>query len=502
VVTSAGDAVGDAEVSVYDMSIASQETLGALERRVQSASDGSFEVPHLRGGMKRLIVIKTGYARDGREPLEVPKRTSDTKPLVLVLTQGFQISGLVRDQATRLPVANARVGARPVGNIRSDLPVVEPGNPDLEREFPSGAKPGETSWVKPIGSGGIGDFTRIPQFEITGETDADGRFVIRDVPEALFTLQVQAAGYLYFSGRTAKSGASDLVFELTKSPRAKGRVIDALTGAAVKEFRIVPAVSNVNNWMPNTGEQFENEDGTFDLTIPRPGNWFLHVQAPGYAIGTTESLTFLMGQTTADLTIPMQRGATVRGYVKNSDGAAISDAVVELLPGMASDGGNPFAALFRTSIRRSNLLIARTTDGGSFEIANVPPGDYRIEAAATGYSKVESAGFTLQLNQEYDAPALTVTRGGRVEGVVVTDGKLDSLAIVMLTRDDPKLFQSQVATTDSSGRYVFQGLQPGNYRLTVTQRNGAIQLGNLIQSQGVPDGVATVRDGQTVEVNF
>jgi hypothetical protein len=496
-----GIPVRGAVISVFDMSIASQAQDGALERRVESDGAGRFQVPHLRPGMKRLIAYKEGFARDGREPLEVPSRGKGDG-LLLVLRPGKRLEGFVRDVATKAPIVAARVSARPTGHIVDSMDEPLP-NPDREQPLPGGQKPPSTTWVRPMGSGGMGDPSRIPQLEVFAVTDERGHFVITDAPEALFTMQVQAPGYLFFSGRSARSGDTDLAFELTRSPLVRGRVIDGRTGLPIPEFRLIPAISATPTYLPNTGQVFAVPDGSFQIDLPRQGTWFVHAEAKGYAPAVSEAVVARLNtEEIPELVITMDRGATLRGVIIDPEGKGVQGAQVEVLSGLAAEANNPFAALFRQSLRKSSALTVRSSSDGRFLISNIAPGEYHISVSANGLAKAESQGFTLSLNQELEMPPIRLTLGGRVEGFVLTDGKPDIAAVVMLSSADPTKLLSHTAATDGEGRYRFHGLLPGDYKLVVTQRNGAIQLGDLIRSAGAADQMVRVVDGQLHEVNL
>lgn len=499
----AGASIEGARVSIHDMAIASRTHDGALERETLTDARGQFELHHLRPGMKRLLVVKTGYAKDGREPLEVPSRMPEQEKIQIVLAAGATIEGYVADATTGMPVPGAVVGCRPIGGIRAPERAPPGLHPDDEAgEFGQRHREGAV-WARPSAGVPRGDLANIPQFEISTVSGEDGRFVLADVPEALFTLQVQAEGYLFLAGRTAKAGDSGVALELNPSPRVRGQVIDARTRQPVARFSLVPSPSEVANWLPNADRAFNNPRGEFDLPLPRPGTWYIHAKAEGYAEGLSSPvLVKLGGQPAEGVLVELGRGTTLVGRVAGVDGTGIPRARVEISPHSAMAAENPFAALFRQAIRRSNDLVVRTDARGIFSIPGVPSGQYRCDVTAPGFAPGHSEAFSCAGEDEVAIPDVILLRGGRISGTVITDGKPDSAATVMLSSDDKSRTFSANATTDSEGRYFFEGLFPGNYRLVVTQRNGQIDLARLLQSPGEPDRRVAVEDGANLEVHL
>jgi hypothetical protein len=77
-----------------------------------------------------------------------------------------------------------------------------------------------------------------------------------------------------------------------------------------------------------------------------------------------------------------QTTASITGTVVDEGGAAITSATVTV-----------------TDIDRGTTYTAKTNDGGLFNLARVPIGNYQVKAEAPGFQSAEQTGVTLVLNQ-------------------------------------------------------------------------------------------------------
>ena len=500
VVDQGGLPLADVTLEIYDLAVASEDPGGCLERKVRSDERGAFEFRHLKPGNKRLVAWKKGYAKDGRQAIEVPypKVRGELK---LQLVPGATISGVVQDEVTGHPVPNALVTCRPTGSIATPNTHRMPPNRDSRggaelREAPSVTVPREPGMS-------YNAMPRLPQMDTSTRTDEHGQFILEDVAEALFAVQVKADGYAFLAGRSARAGQNDVVLKLTPSPRIVGKVVDGQSGLPVPSFSLTPGLSDKATYAATGGKQFASKDGQFSLEVPRPGQWFVHVRADGYAPGVSTAIPVQASQASSPITITLSQGTTVTGLVTNGAGEPVPSADVELIRPGPAGAANPFSALFRQTLRRDQSMIATTGSDGTWTIENIPSGEYRVLANSSDYTSEESDNFRVREEQEIFAPTVTLRKGGSVRGVVrKDDGTPDPKAMIMISADDPGRFFSQTTNSDAQGTYEFTGLKPGRYKMVLTQRNGQIQFARLIQSKGEPDRRVALDEGQTQTIDF
>jgi hypothetical protein len=161
--------------------------------------------------------------------------------------------------------------------------------------------------------------------------------------------------------------------------------------------------------------------------------------------------------------------ASVTGRVTGPTGRAVAGAIVRLEPASAG-----------------TVRLGATTTSGTFQIANIAPGAYRLIAAKSGFVAGEhgqtGAGrpgrvITLRDRQRLDRADVTLPRGAVVTGTVAdTEGEpLEGLAMHVWRlrywngrQITEAVGDVSVRRTDDRGHYRLHGLQPGTYYVVAT----------------------------------
>ncbi|MEM7168124.1 MAG: sigma-70 family RNA polymerase sigma factor [Planctomycetota bacterium] len=165
----------------------------------------------------------------------------------------------------------------------------------------------------------------------------------------------------------------------------------------------------------------------------------------------------------------IDRGAVLRGRVVNEAGEPVGGAAVHLL-----------------ARRTSGSQSVTANAAGQYELA-VPPGQYHVRATS-GTAVLVAGPFDIDWSG-WDRD-LTLSAGARVSGVLVED----SGAVMAGKR---VVFRSQVTgeldaevPTDSSGRFVAEGLAPGSYDVF----GGYGNSNHTVAAESI-----TVREGEQLE---
>jgi len=137
-----------------------------------------------------------------------------------------------------------------------------------------------------------------------------------------------------------------------------------------------------------------------------------------------------------------------------------------------------------TRINLYTLVSARGTPvdaNGSFAVASVPPGRFRI-AAVSGLppefyiadvrqnaATVFDSGFDID-SRSPDPVEIVISNGAGVVDGTVLDGPTKTVAgAVVALVPESKRFENRAlfasASTDASGKFVLRGVAPGDYRL-------------------------------------
>ncbi|MCR9245851.1 MAG: carboxypeptidase-like regulatory domain-containing protein [bacterium] len=190
---------------------------------------------------------------------------------------------------------------------------------------------------------------------------------------------------------------------------------------------------------------------------------------------------------------------------------AVQQVVFELQGGITVEGlvvdpaGNPVAAAgvwlqSRGTTWAGGRVAATTDDAGRFELAHVNPGQ-SLGAVAANHSP--STLVDLDLVDKSQTPATVRLElgppGGRLEGLLVTSEARPVPGALVTVGSPPRFldtrgdriveqWSTRTATTDDDGRFVIDGLKPGEHELAMRHSNHgihrttvAIKAGNTTQ---------------------
>jgi hypothetical protein len=188
---------------------------------------------------------------------------------------------------------------------------------------------------------------------------------------------------------------------------------------------------------------------------------------------------------------PTQRDVTVQSNV-----AATSNFDCTSLPGSISGtvlvNGTGQAGVAVTVSQGGTVGTATTGAGGTYTVANLPPGSYTVSITApanTGCTAT-SQSVTVAANQTATANFSCASLPGTISGNVFVDMVGRSGVTVTLTQSGATI---GTTTTSAGGAYSFANLAAGSYTVAVTAPSATSCPG--------PQS-ATVQPNQTTTVNF
>jgi Carboxypeptidase regulatory-like domain len=264
----------------------------------------------------------------------------------------------------------------------------------------------------------------------------------------------------------------DLMITDTRAVRVIGRLVNGVTGQPVlgPAVSLVPRRGNVATGSVQRG--IVSDRGIFEFRHMAPGSYDLVSSTPNPAGGRlAASLPIEIGNTDLEpVTLVLQPQLSINGRVS--------------VENLAAAGNNISISGIRVELRREpftpELLIILPTvaQDGTFTLAGVTPGDYRLKVATGGLKAfVKSARYG-----GIDAmnPPFRIDGPGRLEIVMsLSSGSLDltvlddaqksfSDATVVLIPDPPRRQRFDlysVTGSDSAGHVHFDGLAPGDYKV-------------------------------------
>jgi len=310
------------------------------------------------------------------------------------------------------------------------------------------------------------------------ETDAQGRFLLRDLPAGQFTIQATATGYLPgAAGATRPEGPSqdvtlapdthigDIVIRLFKYATATGTVTDEagepVVGASVKAYRSTFVGGQRRLHAPfsgttdDRGVDAETDDrGVYRLTWLVPGDYvFAIVSAPS--------------------TVPVAAVSDYSQALANGAGDAYSEA---LETSRSPHPTSPATVVGDLRMRSGSgaLPPLPAADG---HVMVYPTTFYPSAMTVAAASVVPLGSGEQKANIDFQlAPVSAVRVSGTVTG---PDGPQGNIGVRLVPADVEGFSVEDVipvpsALTTSTGAFTFLGITPGSYTLKVTKTARAI----------------------------
>ncbi len=279
-----------------------------------------------------------------------------------------------------------------------------------------------------------------------------------------------------------------------ESGSIQGRVINAVTGEAVKKADIV---LSRNGSQPNQSYTTTTSTaGWFALQDVEPGRYNLSVSKRGYAHLNYGShgpgrpgaaLSLDPGQHLADITLRMSPQAVITGRVIDEDGDPVPFIGVQVMHYTYHKGKRNLESWDNSG----------TNDLGEYRLFGLSPGKYFLSATpnespgltgAQGYAPTyypgtsDPAGATaleLQSGTVRRGVDITLmkTRTVRLRGLVVdpTPSTMQGVYLTLMPREDAEsMMERQFGTSvDSRGGFEFPSVAPGAYFVLAVKRSGA-----------------------------
>jgi protocatechuate 3,4-dioxygenase beta subunit len=251
--------------------------------------------------------------------------------------------------------------------------------------------------------------------------------------------------------------------ELSEGVRVAGRVITD-GGEPVEGAKLV--ASGSGDFFPRTGRGFSHAvsdaQGNFVIPALKPGNYRLTATHKEHPPASSPPLS--IDRKKDDIEIVMSAGARIEGRVVGADNTRVPWAEVRL-----QESGRGF---------RFRQMRAATADReGLFSFSGLPR--KQVQLMAMG----EKASSPMQPVDLTDTPVVTgvelrLTQDGRIAGRVV-DSRGAAAPEVYVTAwgdfmsdDSPadmRMRRWLQTVTDGGGRFAFEGLSPGAYRLMASR---------------------------------
>jgi protocatechuate 3,4-dioxygenase beta subunit len=276
-----------------------------------------------------------------------------------------------------------------------------------------------------------------------------------------------------------------LRWEVRRGRSIRGRVVTAQGDGVAGAWARAEAKPDPSAPRAQTTQGFSNTteaDGVFEMHGLLPGRYEVYVSAEEHpAPEAPVAVTLSEGQDLEDIRITLPATGELRGVVKDSNGSPVKGAEVRLTG------------------ERYGLPWTRSADDGTFRLAHVPAGSFRvgvargwkpIRAPGTTDDDVQGTAVTIAVGAVSEVELLVEAQGGRITGRVIdADGGPLVDAFIDASRESDSgaaaaggaLRQSRWASifnqqsprlTDQDGRFELTGLSEGKYTLVAQRRGG------------------------------
>lgn len=493
---------------------------GVGEPVAVEAPDGRFAIEEVPAGKWQVVVTAKGY-QPGRAAGVVVEEATTTDGVDVRVPRGSRLEVLVLDARTRKGVPDARVavlsetGAPAFGGLGF-------GDGDLRTDvdgkaFAEGLAPGKVTVsvdhddytpgnqsavlaeeggrveVALSHGGSLGGVvlseTRQPvsgaEVSLEGgsargrafgagsgtATDGSGRFRFDHLAPGRYTLRASVSGHATEPAEAVLVGTEakdDVTLVLAGGATLRGGV------AGLRDELRAGVSVNASGPKDYWASARTGPDGRFELTGAPVGTISLRATAGDFLSGSTRSatatVTIAEGQREADVELVFEGSGTLSGRVTRG-GQPVPDVRVlarEKRGGLGASG--------------------RTDESGAYRVEGIVAGDYTVSAQASfGRGVTKEVRIDGEATLDFELPTASLY------GVVVDAATKQPLADarVLAKPEGGATGRAGSATTDTSGRFFVEDLEPGAHALTL-RRTGYQEAGEPAEATETGGDAGTI----------
>ncbi|HEX9985290.1 MAG TPA: carboxypeptidase-like regulatory domain-containing protein [Thermoanaerobaculia bacterium] len=451
-----------------------------MDTPTRSGPDGRFAMRVDPQGELRMLANKRGWP-SGRSDMLRPAAGEKKSGVVITIPRGFAVTGKVVNREGQ-PVSGVVVTTRETdnggGNVRRFI-MAGPSNSNDEDQV---------------------------------QTAADGTFTLRS-KEGTYDFSFRGDGYAAKSVRAIQVGNNAKPVEVTLDPGVE------LTGRVTRGGTGVEGVQITSFMGTDLIRTVTAPDGSFYISDLTPGPVVLNFSKSDDFVQETRNVT----APARDVTVELPPGGRVSGRVTDKATGQPVTTFQAGLSGARAGGG--------ISIVGPPQVRTFTNDDGSFTLENLPPGPTQLIVQAAGYTTARVPNVNVEEGKTVPNIEVQLDTGVKLTGKVTgPDGAGIAGATVRLDtmgggRGMRMPGMDVSATTDASGEFVLEALEPGektfqiahqaylaatktielkghDARLDVQLGSGQRITGTVVTDSGAPVAEAIVRASSAAAGNM
>jgi 5-hydroxyisourate hydrolase-like protein (transthyretin family) len=465
--------------------------------------EGLFKLDNLADGNYKLLPLVPDYFIKNEETIEQPGKKvkivdgEPIKDLEITLERGGVITGHVTDYNGE-PIIGSTIDLSnivKIGIVDASIPISFTTETDDRGFYRLYGLPSGRYAVKAT-------------INITGNKNRSREAFHPDVKTHTEATTVEVT-----AGNTTEN--IDITFKQRepqpKSYKVTGRIVNAKDGKPAANIQINYRYDEVR--IVNLGfskSLYSNPMGEFEINDISPGKYVIYVMPDFNKFLYSETVPFeVFDSDVKGLEIKLCRGASIKGtvVVKNADDPAILAQIKEqrfTVRCQTQETDRPFHNTFSSEA------------DGSFKIEGLPPGKATISITENLFVQSLFSLLNIELNSSEQKDGIDISPDeqvtdvrivlgyytGSIRGQIIVNGgtlPADAQMIVSITNPTGvrnfhgRLFKN----ADSSGRFLFERLEPGNYKVTFS-----IFPAISISPQNRSEQFVTVYDGKESNVTF
>lgn len=323
----------------------------------------------------------------------------------------------------------------------------------------------------------------------TTQSDPRGRFRVDNLSAGIpLFLAARLSGRAVETLRVTPP-AADVVFKLKDTATVAGTVLDDDSEAPVRDFSLEWSRPRAAGTMTTTigggtaSAPFHSKEGAFELPNIPPGRAVLTARARGYQDGHIE-LDLSQDERREGVVLRLSRGASVDGRTVDDTGRPVSNASVAWTKA-GSDKIEASDAAMMVLTAGTNLTVSDAD--GRFHFDGLPL--RRLTFLASNPRYLEA---TKDVDPSKTKEFQIVLRSGAAVGGIVTGGDnrpaVGATVRLLATGDEQvnkmNIYDENTTAADGAGRFRFEHLHAGTYRLVATGRSGSSAPLEVVLGEG------------------